>query len=612
MSRNRLASEKSPYLQQHAGNPVNWFPWGPEAFARAAELDRPIFLSIGYATCHWCHVMERESFENAEVADILNDGFVSVKVDREERPDVDAVYMTACQMLTGSGGWPLNLMLTPDRKPFFAGTYLPRHGSFGRPGLIDLGRRIAEMWKTERGRLTSAADGIAGHLVGAFRYAASPDSGEGIFEKAFSQLADDFDPVNGGFGAAPKFPTPHRLSFLLGYGRRTGADRAFEMADRTLSAMRSGGIWDHVGFGFHRYATDQRWFLPHFEKMLYDQALLAKVYLEAGQATGRDRHFQTAEEIFSYVLRDMTDPAGGFYTAQDADSEGEEGRYYVWTEAEFRAVAGDDALARRWGKILGLAAGGNFTPEAGGKNTGANILSMTRPLSAWTKALGRSEPDLAREWRGLREKLREVRSSRVPPLRDEKVLTDVNGLMIAALADGGRLLGSPGYVAAARRAARFILDKMRDEDGRLLHRWRDQEAGIAAMADDYAFFISGLLSLYRAGFDPEDLSRAAQLQDQMIEDFWDAEGGAFFLTAAGDTELPVRPKALYDGAQPSANSVALENLVLLSRLTGDPRYQKRAEHLASAVLGTVLRQPTAFTRFLVGLMQGKEETSTKS
>jgi uncharacterized protein YyaL (SSP411 family) len=544
--------------------------------------------------------MEKESFEDPEVAALLNDGFVSIKVDREERPDVDAVYMAVCQMLTGSGGWPLTLVLTPDRKPFFAATYLPKKSGLGRPGLIDIGRKIIDLWENDRGRLLDAASGISGHLGGAFRYASSEVPGADVFDSAFSQLQASFDADHGGFGGAPKFPTPHRLWFLLLHGHRTGNADAVKMAEKTLTAMQRGGIWDHVGFGFHRYATDTRWFLPHFEKMLYDQALLAGVYLEAGRITGHRQFLQTAGEIFTYVLRDLTSPEGGFYTAEDADSEGEEGRFYVWSADEFRAAAADENPARRWEQILGVTAEGNFAEEASGIKSGANILSMPEPLSAWARRLGRSEDFLADQWTHLRQRLLQARSLRQRPLRDEKILTDWNGLMIAALADGARILGAPAYGRAARRAVRFVLDKMRTADGRLLHRFRDNEAGIPAMADDYAFLIGGLLALYRAFFDPEDLAAAMSLQQQMIADFWDEAEGGFFLTPRGASELPVRPKELYDGAQPSANSVSLENLLLLSRLTGDPLWQTVAEKLAAAVAGTVIRQPTAFARLLAG------------
>jgi uncharacterized protein YyaL (SSP411 family) len=601
MTQNRLATEQSPYLQQHADNPVDWFPWGKDAFARAAELDRPIFLSIGYATCHWCHVMEKESFEDPEVAEVLNRNFVSIKVDREERPDVDAVYMTVCQMLTGSGGWPLTLFLTPDRKPFFAATYLPKNSGRGRPGLIDIGTKVGRMWRSDRDRLVDSAGGISGHLGKAFRYLSSSLPGKEIFDTACGQLESTFDRVHGGFGGVPKFPTPHRLSFLLLQGHRTGNRRAIEMVEQTLAAMRLGGIWDHVGFGFHRYATDARWFLPHFEKMLYDQALLAQVYLEAGQLSGGRLFHETAREILTYVLRDMTDAGGGFYAAEDADSEGEEGRFYVWTADEFRSAAGDPDTARRWAQILGVKENGNFSEEATGRPTGTNVLFLPRPLPDWADFFGRAESELEAEWAALREKLMAVRAKRARPLRDEKILTDWNGLMISALAAGARILQVADYGSAARKAARFVLGNMRDADGRLLHRFREGEAGIPAMADDYAFFIGGLLGLYRVFFDPEDLAAAVTLQQQMIEDFWDETGGGFYLTAAAEADLPVRPKELYDGALPSANSVALENLVLMSRLTGDPRWEKRAEQLAVAVAGTVVRQPTAFTRLLGGL-----------
>ncbi len=601
MTENRLALEKSPYLQQHAENPVDWHPWGNEAFSRAAAEDKPIFLSIGYATCHWCHVMERESFEDEAAAKVLNDVFIPVKVDREERPDVDAVYMTACQMLTGSGGWPLTVFLTPDRKPFFAATYLPKQSLPGRPGLIDISLRVKELWQSDRKKLLESAEGIAGHLGGAFRFQPSTLPDSGIFSAAFEQLDKTFDEDNGGFGSAPKFPTAHRLSFLLLHGHRTASRRAVHMVKKTLSTMRHGGIWDHVGFGFHRYATDRKWFLPHFEKMLYDQALLARVCLEAGQLTGNRLFLQTAEEIFDYVLRDMTSPGVGFFAAEDADSEGEEGKFYVWTVEAFRNAVGDEALSRRWEPILGLEDRGNFSEEATGKKTGANILYLTDPLHRWARRLGCAEQQVEKEWEKIRKALLAARARRIRPLKDEKILTDWNGLMIAALAAGSRILSNPEYGRAARAAAEYILAAMRKKDGRLLHRSRDGEAGIPAMADDYAFFISGLLQLYRTFFDPIFLEHALVLQRQMDEDFWDEESSGFFLAAEGAADLPVRPKELYDGALPSANSVSLSNLVFLSRITGDPQWEQRARKLAASVAGTVGRQPTAFTQMLTGL-----------
>jgi uncharacterized protein YyaL (SSP411 family) len=599
---NRLAHEKSPYLLQHAGNPVDWHPWSTEAFAKARAEDKPVFLSIGYATCHWCHVMEQESFEDPETARHLNQTFVCIKVDREERPDIDAVYMHACQMLTGSGGWPLTIFMTPERQPFFAATYLPRHTRFGRAGLVELCGQVGSLWRTDRERILNSAAEVAAGLAKGFEFAAGEPPDEKLLSQAVAQIAADFDSRWGGFGQAPKFPTPHRLLFLLRMARTGQAPEGREMVTRTLAAMRRGGIWDHVGFGFHRYATDVQWLLPHFEKMLYDQALLALACLEAGRAAAEPAVSRTAEEIFTYVLRDMVAPEGGFYTAEDADSEGEEGKFYVWTAAEFQAALGT-AAAARWAPVFNLAAEGNFREEAGGGLTGANILHLQKPLADWAAALGRTPDALAAEWESVRRALFEARRRRIHPLKDDKILADWNGLMIAALARGARRLARPDYAAAAARAAGFILSRMRAPDGGLWHRYREGEAAIRAHLDDYAFLAWGLLELYAATLEIEHLETAAALQARMRADFWDDDQGGFFLTAAGDHELPARPKELYDGAVPSGNSVALGNLLQLGRLTGDSRWHDQAQRLVQAFAGSVQRQPAAFTHFLSGLAQ---------
>jgi len=602
---NRLAHEKSPYLLQHAGNPVDWHPWSPEAFARARTEDKPVFLSIGYATCHWCHVMERESFEDPETARILNQTFVCVKVDREERPDIDAVYMRACQMLTGSGGWPLTIFMTPDRRPFFAATYLPRHTRFGRAGLLELCAEVYRLWRSDRQKILNSASEIADGLAQGFEFSAGAPPAETMLPQAAAQIATEFDSRWGGFGPAPKFPTPHRLLFLLRMARAGKAPEGLAMVSRTLAAMRRGGIWDHVGFGFHRYATDAQWLLPHFEKMLYDQALLALAYLEGWRATAEPAFARTAEEIFSYVLRDMTAAEGGFYTAEDADSEGEEGRFYVWTTAQFQAVLGEEAAAR-WAPILNLAPEGNFREEAGGGLTGANILHLQKPLAYWAGVLGATADALTAEWEGLRTALFEARRRRIHPLKDDKILADWNGLMIAALARGALRLDRPAYAGAAARAAGFVLTRMRRPDGGLWHRQREGQAAIRAHLDDYAFLVWGLLELYAATLALEHLEAAAALQTRMVADFWDDARGGFFLTAAGDDhDLPARPKELYDGAIPSGNSVALCNLLQLGRLTGDGRWQDLAQRLVGAFAGSVQRQPTAFTHFLSGLAQAR-------
>lgn len=600
---NRLIHEKSPYLLQHAHNPVDWFPWGEAAFATARKENKPVFLSVGYATCHWCHVMERESFEDEEAAAALNNAFVCIKVDREERPDIDTLYMTACQMVSGSGGWPLNVILTPDKKPFFAGTYMPKHSRFGRPGLMEVCRQIQSLWKNDSKRVLDAADGITGHLNQALTLFSDdgPDLNTGHLDQAFAQISRSFDPQYGGFDPAPKFPTPHRLLFLLRHHHRTGNDHALEMVTHTLTAMRRGGLWDHAGFGFHRYSTDAGWLLPHFEKMLYDQALLANAYLETYQVTRNAFFARTAEEIFAYVLREMTHPQGGFYTAEDADSEGEEGKFYVWSWDEFDKISGAAAERIPWHEIFNLRPEGNFADQATRQKSGANIPHLTRSWEQWAKTLDVAPQWLVHRWDVFRDKLFHRRKQRAAPLKDDKVLTDWNGLMVAALALGARVLGRPNYAVAAEKAVAFIQSRMTDDNGRLLHRYRDGQAAIAGMVADYAFLIMGLIELYRTTFKTRHLAYAIALQQKMDTGFWDSDRGGYYLIDAQNTELPVRPKEIYDGAMPSANSAALSNLMLLARLTGNPDWEARAHGLTRAFASTVARQPAAFTHFLTGL-----------
>jgi len=600
MSSNRLIHEKSPYLLQHAHNPVDWQPWSEEAFNRAKAGNKPIFLSIGYATCHWCHVMEKESFEDEEVAGYLNDTFVCIKVDREERPDIDAVYMAACQMMTGSGGWPLSIFMTPEKKPFFAATYLPKLSRFGRAGLIDICRQVRDLWQTQREKIDNSADGIATQLSRAFVFSGADEPDETLLVKAFQHIKQAFDPQHGGFEPAPKFPTPHRLLFLLRYFHRSGDRQALEMVAQTLTAMRMGGIWDHVGFGFHRYSTDAKWLLPHFEKMLYDQALMATAYLEAFQVAKDPFLAATAEEIFTYVLRDMTSAEGAFYSAEDADSEGEEGKFYIWTMEDFERVLADEDT-KRWATILRLSLEGNFTDEAARSKTGANILHLTASLNKWADRAGMAPDRLVEEWNRVRDKLFQARRQRIHPLKDDKILTDWNGLMIAALSQAARVLGRKDYENAARRAAQFVWARMRDNQGQLHHRYRDGELAVEAHAADYAFLIYGLINLYQATFDIAFAEQARTLQQIMIRDFWDEKEGGFFSTRRGIDELPVRPKELYDGALPSANSVSLHNLLVLGRLTGDAKWESKAHELVRAFAGSVKAQPTAATYLLCAL-----------
>jgi len=600
MPTNRLINEKSPYLLQHAHNPVDWYPWSDEAIERARVEDKPIFLSIGYAACHWCHVMENESFEDQDVADYLNETFICIKVDREERPDVDAVYMAACQMLTGGGGWPLNIIMTPDKEPFFAATYIPKHNHLGRPGLIEICGRIKDLWTTERRRVLDSAQHLAGQLDRMFAYQNDAELDASLLDRAFRQLEELYDADWGGFGKAPKFPTTHWLLFLLRYHHRTGNVSSLDMVQKTLTAMRYGGIWDHVGYGFHRYSTDKYWLLPHFEKMLYDQAGLAQAYLEIYQLTGNSFYADTANDIFTYVLRDMTSKDGGFFSAEDADSEGEEGKFYVWTMAEIKKLLDKEEIELLV-KIFRLSEEGNFHDEATRRKTGANILHLGSPPAQQAEDLGISETELENRWTQIRGRLFAAREKRVRPLKDDKILADWNGLMIASLALGARVLGRPEYEKAACAAADFVLAKMRDSSGMLRHRFRDGELAVAANANDYAFFIRGLLSLFQTNLDPRYLQEAAQLQSRMADFFWDSKKGGFFLTGADSCDLPVRPKELYDGAMPSANSVAFCNLLLLFKLTGLPHWREMADSLARAFLGTVKEQPVGYAYFLLGL-----------
>ena len=600
MSPNRLADANSPYLLQHAGNPVDWYPWGDEAFAAARELDRPIFLSIGYATCHWCHVMERESFEDEQVARLMNETFINVKVDREERPDIDGIYMIVAQMATGQGGWPLTVVMTPDRLPFFSGTYFPRESRFGRPGMVDLVPRIGHLWKTRRQDLLESAESIQRQLqqLGATQ-SAEDAPGPDTLQRGFEELAREFDPVHGGFGRAPKFPTPHRILFLLRYWRRTGNAEALQMVERTLDAMRDGGVFDQLGFGFHRYSTDRAWLLPHFEKMLYDQALLCLAYVEAYQATGEPRHARVAEEVLEYVIRDLVDPAGGFHSAEDADSEGEEGRFYVWTDAEFRAVVGPesaDLAAAAWG----VRPRGNFTDEATGERPGTNILHRTRPLAGLADEAGLDPDEHETRLNEARLRLFDRRERRVRPLLDDKVLTDWNGLMIAALARASVALGRPHFAVAAERAAEFLWRTMW-RDGRLLHRYRDGDAGIDGNLDDYAFLTWAEIELHQATQEPEHLRRAKLITDAMLARFRQHGSPGLYFTPEDRPDLIVRRKEVYDGAVPSGNSVALNNLLRLARLTADSSYEQAAGEIAAAFAPVVEAHPSAFAWYLSGL-----------
>ncbi|NTV15499.1 MAG: thioredoxin domain-containing protein [Desulfobulbaceae bacterium] len=583
---NRLVFEKSPYLLQHAANPIDWYPWGEVGLARAKAENKPIFLSIGYATCHWCHVMARECFEDAEIAALLNRDFIAIKVDREERPDIDAIYMKICQEVTGSGGWPLTVILTPERKPFLVGTYFPKDSRGGHPGLREILTTTSEMWRGDREKLVASANRVVEVVEGGDHNLTSADQPDPeLSALAARQLAASYDHENGGFGRAPKFPVPHQYLFLLRRWQRTGDSSLLEMVTSSLTALRQGGIYDQLGFGFHRYSTDRKFLVPHFEKMLYDQALLALAYLEGYQASGQPLLAQTAREIFTYVNRDLSAPEGGFYSAEDADSEGEEGLFYLWRQAEIRQILGEEGAARFLGKYR-VKAAGNFADEASGKQSGLNILHLTQK--------DHNLDELA----GERQQLLAERAKRLRPLLDDKVLTGWNGLMIAAFARGGRVLGEPGLTERARRAADFILARMKSGQGRLLRSYRQGEARIAGFQDDYAYLVWGLRELFESTGEPRYLQEAASLNHIMLELFADQHSGAFNLSGLENEELVMNSREFYDGALPSGNSVALGNLIRLATLLDEPGLAERAGKLAAACGAAAAAYPAGQTMFL--------------
>ncbi len=580
---NSLAHETSPYLLQHKDNPVDWQPWGPEAIARARELDRPMLVSIGYSACHWCHVMERECFENDEIAELMNEHFVCVKVDREERPDVDAIYMEALQAMTGSGGWPLNVFVTPEQVPFYAGTYYPPESRHGMPSWSTVLQAVAQAWDTQREEIRAQNESMAARLSGAARLkpAEGPLSSS-ILDDALAQLAAQYDSVNGGWGRAPKFPASSTIEFLL----RRGETR---MTLYTLRSMASGGINDQIGGGFARYSTDDNWTVPHFEKMLYDNAMLARAYLHGWQVSGaRDEDRdpilrRTAEETLDWALREMTGPEGAFFSALDADSEGVEGKFYVWSLAELRAVLGDDADADADAAIawFGASEGGNFE--------GANILESRGP---------EPEPDVRER---IRAALLAAREERIRPGLDDKRLTAWNGLMISALAEAGAVLEREDYLAAARRAAAFVLDEMRDADGRLLRTYNAGEARLNAYLEDHAFMVEALVTLYEATFEPRWFGAARELADAMIERFGDPEHGGFFQTSGDHEQLVARRKEIDDSPIPSGQSSAAFGLLRLAALTGEARYEDAALGVLRLFGDLLRRSPVAFGHLLQAL-----------
>jgi uncharacterized protein YyaL (SSP411 family) len=593
---NRLLHETSPYLKQHAHNPVDWYPWGEEALRRARELDRPIFLSIGYSACHWCHVMEHESFEDPEVGRFLNEHFVSIKVDREERPDLDQLYMTAVQLLTGQGGWPMSMFLTPSLKPFYGGTYFPPDERHGRPSFKRVLESIIRAWQTQREQVEEQS----GHVTEGVRQAVEVEPAAGdltadLLQPVVASLRRIFDSTYGGFGQAPKFPHSMEIRLLLRLWRRFGDDEALRMATTTLDGMALGGMYDHLGGGFHRYSTDRRWLVPHFEKMLYDNALLTVAYLEAFQATGNPLYHVVVEETLGYVLREMTSPEGGFYSTQDADSEGEEGKFFVWSVGEVEEVLGV-YLSAAFRPVYGvMKAEGNW-------EHGKNILHRTRPFDQDAQKLGLSESELRERLNAAKLKLFDVRSRRVWPHRDEKMLTAWNGLMIAAFARAAQVLDEPDFATAATRAADFVLRTMRQPDGRL---WRTYSSGSApklnGYLEDYAFLIEALAALYETTFEPRWLERALELSNVMIDQFWDAAEGGFFFTGKDHEQLIARSKDPQDNATPSGNAVAATALLRLAELTGRADLRDKALGTLRRFRGLLASSPMAAGQMLIAL-----------
>jgi len=580
---NRLARCKSPYLLQHAHNPVHWYSWCPEAFQRAAALDRPIFLSIGYSTCHWCHVMEKESFSDPEVAELMNNAFINIKVDREEHPHIDHIYMAVCQQVTGTGGWPLTIIMTPDRRPFFAGTYFPRESIDGRMSMLELIPKVKSVWDEKKVQ----AIGTANEIVRKVSLALTPSPGmtpaREFLDHTFSEISDQFDETHGGFGTSPKFPSPMYLSFLMRYWRRKENELALEMILSTLQSMKRGGIYDQVGFGFHRYATDEKWKIPHFEKMLSDQALMSMAYTDAYLITADEEYSKIAQQTLEYVLRDLMSPEGAFYTAQDADSEGVEGKFYTWTIEELEAALNADKVYL-FTKVFDLTPEGNLL-SSDGRPTGRNVLAQRASLEDLSREAGVEEIELKAIIDQIKEKLLQERELRVRPFRDEKILTDWNGLMITALARAASAFDDYRYAEAAEKCADFIFNNMKGGSEELLHSYYEGRVSVQGNLDDYAYLLWGLMELYQATFKVKHLKRAIGLAEEMQRLFWDDKNGGFFYSTKGNDPLPFRHKFASDSSFPSSNAVAAINLLKIGRLVANPKLEERV-----ALLGRVFSQ----------------------
>ncbi|RXI38586.1 thioredoxin domain-containing protein [Clostridium tetani] len=584
---NRLAQEKSPYLLQHANNPVDWYPWGDEAFEKAKEEDKPIFLSIGYSTCHWCHVMERESFEDKEVAKLLNDNFISIKVDREERPDIDNIYMTFCQAVTGSGGWPLTIIMTPDKKPFFAGTYFPKEDRYGVSGFMHILKEMSNQWKGNRERIVNSSEKLLKDMTQYISVSQKEELNKEVIKECFEVLKESYDPIHGGFYDAPKFPTSHKLMFLLRYHRLYKDEEALNIVEKTLKSMYKGGIFDHIGYGFSRYSTDDKWLVPHFEKMLYDNAMLIIAYAEMYQITKEELYKEIIEKTIAYVIRDMKDKKGAFYSAEDADSEGVEGKFYVWTLEEIEDILGKED-AKLFSKYYGITDRGNFEGE--------NIPNLIdTPLEDL-------EPDVKDKLEVIWETLFINREKRIHPHKDTKILTSWNGLMIAALAYSGRVLKRKDYIESAEEAVKFIMENLIDENGRIFVRYRDGERAHKGHLEDYSFLIWALIELYQSTFKTEYIEEALKINSDMIELFWDEENHGFFHTGKDGEELILKLKESYDSAIPSGNSVAMYNMVRLSRVTGDSKLDEIIQQNLNYFSGRIKRTLESHTFFLISYM----------
>ncbi len=607
---NRLIREKSPYLLQHAYNPVDWHPWGLEAIDKAHKEDKPIFLSIGYSTCYWCHVMEREVFENEELASLMNRSLVCIKVDREERPDIDRVYMTALQAMSGSGGWPMSMFLGHDLKPFFGATYIPPRSQYGRAGFGEVLERINEVWTTNRTQLAQVSERIGEFLTNLSQpETQSIDADERVFEIAYESFLKSYDEQHTGFGGAPKFPRGVAYNFLLRHYKRTGKENALSMVLQTLRRMAGSGMYDHIGGGFHRYATDERWHVPHFEKMLYDQAQLVVSYLEAYQITREEAYAETARDVLAYVRRVMTHPQGGFYSAEDAESaidpmepgRKEEAAFYVWTAEELKAILSPDEM-NVFFPLYGVEESGNVIADPHGVFRGKNILHLVHSVEQVALQLGMT-PDQVRGFlSSARDKVFAARENRPRPHLDDKILVSWNGLMISAYARAYQVLGDEQYRSAAKQAADFIIDKLADPTtGLLLRRYRDGEARFEANLEDYAFFVQGLIDLYEASFETGYLRSAIAFTDRTVKLFFDRDGGGFFDTSGNDKTVIIRTKEWYDGAEPSGNAVALLNLLRLAHMTGRPEYDALAHKSLTFFGRRMVEAPQATPQFLVGL-----------